>query len=174
MAAFGVLGYECNLCEMDEEELAVIRKQIALYKRWRDVLQTGTFYRICEGNQIQWICVSEDRRRAVGFFMQKLTRANASQARFRAKGLIPEQRYHFYNPTTEEDPGVGLSLLGGMGAPGRQMPPAERENYHLRGDALMYAGVRLEQAFCGAGYYEGIRFFGDFASRIYFMESEEA
>ncbi len=174
VAAFGVLGYECNLCEMDEEELAVIRKQIALYKRWRDVLQTGTFYRICEGNQIQWICVSEDRRRAVGFFMQKLTRANASQARFRAKGLIPEQRYHFYNPTTEEDPGVGLSLLGGMGAPGRQMPPAERENYHLRGDALMYAGVRLEQAFCGAGYYEGIRFFGDFASRIYFMESEEA
>ena len=174
VAAFGVLGYECNLCEMDEEELAVIRKQIALYKRWRDVLQTGTFYRICEGNQIQWICVSEDRRRAVGFFMQKLTRANASQARFRAKGLIPEQRYHFYNPTTEEDPGVGLSLLGGMGAPGRQMPPAERENYHLRGDALMYAGIRLEQAFCGAGYYEGIRFFGDFASRIYFMESEEA
>lgn len=110
----------------------------------------------------------------MGFFMQKLTRANASQARFRAKGLIPEQRYHFYNPTTEEDPGVGLSLLGGMGAPGRQMPPAERENYHLRGDALMYAGIRLEQAFCGAGYYEGIRFFGDFASRIYFMESEEA
>ena len=85
VAAFGVLGYECNLCEMDEEELAVIRKQIALYKRWRDVLQTGTFYRICEGNQIQWICVSEDRRRAVDFHAEADT-SKCSQARFRAKG----------------------------------------------------------------------------------------
>lgn len=45
VAAFGVLGYECNLCDMKKEDLEEIRKQIALYKEWRNVLQYGTFYR---------------------------------------------------------------------------------------------------------------------------------
>ena len=45
VAAFGVLGYECNLCDMKKEEVAEIKEQIALYKKWREVLQFGTFYR---------------------------------------------------------------------------------------------------------------------------------
>ena len=45
MAAFGVCGYECNFCDMKKEELEAVKAQIALYKEWREVLQTGFFYR---------------------------------------------------------------------------------------------------------------------------------
>ena len=45
VASFGVLGYECNLCDMKKEELEQIKQQVELYKKWRDVLQWGKFYR---------------------------------------------------------------------------------------------------------------------------------
>ena len=46
----------------------------------------------------------------------------------------------------------------------------EAEDFCAYGDALMYAGVKLKQAFGGTGYNEQIRHFPDFASRMYFME----
>ena len=52
--------------------------------------------------------------------------------------------------------------------------PGEKEDYELYGDVLMYGGVRLQPAFSGTGYKEGIRHFPDFASRLYFMEAEES
>lgn len=49
----------------------------------------------------------------------------------------------------------------------------EKEDVYMYGDALMYAGVRLSPAYGGTGYNSEVRFFPDFASRIYFMESKE-
>lgn len=45
VAGFGVLGYECNLCDMKKEDRAAIAEQITLYKKWRSVFQFGSFYR---------------------------------------------------------------------------------------------------------------------------------
>lgn len=45
VACFGSFGYECNLCDMKKEEKEAMKEQIALYKKWRKVLQQGTFYR---------------------------------------------------------------------------------------------------------------------------------
>ena len=45
----------------------------------------------------------------------------------------------------------------------------ETEDYYAFGDALMYGGVRLKQAFGGTGYNGEVRHFPDFASRMYFM-----
>ena len=39
--------------------------------------------------------------------------------------------------------------------------------------ALMRGGVKLKQGFGGTGYKDDIRFFSDFASRMYFMEAVE-
>ena len=49
----------------------------------------------------------------------------------------------------------------------------ETEECHTYGDALMYGGVRLKQAFGGTGYNDQVRYYQDFGSRLYFMESEE-
>ncbi|MGN0271761.1 MAG: alpha-galactosidase, partial [Lachnospiraceae bacterium] len=74
VACFGVLGYECNFSDMKKEELEEIKAQIQLYKEWREVLQKGEFYRGRNGNVIEWTCVSSNRKKAVGFLMQKLTK----------------------------------------------------------------------------------------------------
>ena len=115
VACFGSFGYECNLCDMKNEENEAMKEQIALYKKWRKVLQQGTFYRgrsfydgaqsgmggsvLADeaGNQMEWTCVSEDGTKAVGMLMQKLVVPNMQQQTYYPKGLLPDVRYHFYN-----------------------------------------------------------------------------
>lgn len=47
----------------------------------------------------------------------------------------------------------------------------ETEDLFACGDELMYAGVHLKQAFAGTGYDNEVRYYQDFESRLYFMES---
>ena len=67
---------------MKKEDLAAIKAQIELYKKWRKTLQFGEFYRgrnsgslpvngVSDdngpaGNLTEWTCVSEDGDSAVG------------------------------------------------------------------------------------------------------------
>ena len=197
VACFGICGYECNFCDMKKEELAAVKAQIELYKEWREVLQWGTFYRgrtfseqgdgSClsgnNGNVTEWTCVSEDRSKAVGFLLQKLVAPNTQYAFYKAKGLDSERKYHFYNRTLKYDvrefgdlvntvSPIHIkqdSLLHRTVARFVKMD-GETEDLYAYGDALMYGGVRLKQAFGGTGYSGEVRHFPDFASRIYFME----
>lgn len=185
VAAFGICGYECNFCDMKKEELDAVKEQIRLYKKWRGVLQTGEFYRIRKDDQIQWMCVSQDRKKAVGFFMQKLAEPNPPHAVFRAKGLQPDRKYHFYGRQMDHDIREFGDLINTI-APihirqGSLLHQAaakfvklsgEKEDYELYGDVLMYGGVHLQPSFGGTGYKEGMRIFKDFDSRLYFMEAE--
>ncbi len=184
VAAFGVLGYECNLCDMNAEDLKAIKLQIALYKEWRDVLQYGTFYRGRSGNLYEWTCVSEDGKRAVGMILQVLSEPNSAFTQYFPKGLLPEARYHFYNfeRKVRIKPFGDLvnmispihikqdSLIHNIVDKFVKMP-GEVEDYVTSGGVLM-SGVKLKGAFAGTGYDENTRFFSDFSSRMYFMESE--
>lgn len=197
VACFGICGYECNFCDMKKEELAAVKAQIELYKEWRETLQWGTFYRgrtfseqgdgSClsgnNGNVTEWTCVSEDRSKAVGFLLQKLVAPNTQYAFYKAKGLDSERKYHFYNRMLKYDvrefgdlvntvSPIHIkqdSLLHRTVARFVKMD-GETEDLYAYGDALMYGGVRLKQAFGGTGYSDEVRHFPDFASRIYFME----
>ena len=93
VAAFGVLGYECNLCDMKREELEEIKAQIALYKEWREVLQSGTFYRGRNAKIHEWTCVSEDKRQAVGMIMQELVQPNHPTEQYFPEGLCASRMY---------------------------------------------------------------------------------
>lgn len=46
----------------------------------------------------------------------------------------------------------------------------ETEDFCAYGDALMYGGAHLHPAFGGTGYNENVRYFPDFASRLYLMD----
>lgn len=201
VASFGICGYECNLSDMKKEELDAVKEQIALYKKWRDVLQWGRFYRgrsfsqngdtqgsvlaDLPGNQMEWTCVSKDGEKAVGFLMQKLVAPNTQFQYYRAKGLNPEMKYHFYNrelkynvkefgdlvntvsPVHIRQDSLAHNLIAKF-----VKMDGEREDMHVYGDALMYNGVRLKQAFGGTGYSEEVRYYQDFGARMYFMEKE--
>ncbi len=183
VAAFGVLGYECNLCDMKKEELQEIKSQIELYKKWREIFFYGDFYRGRSGNLHEWTCLAPDGSKAVGMLMQELVKANDSQAKFYPKGLQADTRYHFYNlpqkynikefgdlvntvsPVHIKQDSALLDIVSRF-----VTMPGETEDYNAKGSLLM-SGVSLKQGFPAGGYNEQIRFFPDFASRMYFIEA---
>ena len=187
IAAFGLLGYELDLRELSTDERREIRGQIALYKSWRETFQFGDIYRSrTHGNLHEWTVVSPDKKRAVGMIVQELVRANTQFERYRPGGLLPETRYHFYNVAqrlnikrfgslvntvapfhVRQDSLVHNVLAKAVTMPG------EREDLTAYGATLMRAGVKLRPAFAGTGYAEGVRYFQDFSSRLYFMEAVE-
>jgi alpha-galactosidase len=181
VAAFGVLGYECDLRDLPKRQREQIAADIALYKKWRDVLQYGRFYRGRTGKLHEWTCVSQDGRRAVGFLFQELSETAAANERYFPRGLDPERRYHFYSFEQMVDVARFGSLIN------TQSPfhsflhrimdhfvrqPGETEDYTASGSLLM-AGVKLSPGFSGTGYNEKVRFWTDFSSRMYFMEAVE-
>ena len=184
VAAFGVLGYECNLCDMKKEEVDEIKEQISLYKKWREVLQFGRFYRGRSGNLHEWTCVSRDQSKAVGMIVQALVEPNSHFEQYFAKGLDADKKYHFYNIERKRHVKPFGDLVN-MIAPVHVKydsllhktidkfvkMPGEVEDYTTFGDVLM-SGVKLNSAFGGTGYDEHTRYFQDFESRMYFMEEQ--
>lgn len=203
VAAFGSLGYECNLCDMSREDLEAVKAQIELYKSWRDTLQKGVFYRISSfdddvtatagvlsntsANSTQWCAVSEDKKRAVGFVMQRTVIPNTQYGCFKARGLEPEQMYHFYNRKLKYNIKEFGDLVNTASPIHLKQGSAmfslaskfikmngETEDYITFGDTLMYSGVRLKSAFGATGYNDEVRFYQDFGARMYFMEACDA
>lgn len=191
VASFGVLGYECNLRDLSKKELQEIREQIALYKKWRDVFQFGSFYRgaknDCIGEEtLSWTCVSPDGRRAVGLFFQRLATPNQSHACYKPVGLLSNVKYHFYSRNIKynlKDFGDLVNTVSPVhikqGAALQEILSrfvnieGEKENLTAYGDTLMRAGIALKPAFAGTGYNSDTRLFPDFSSRMYFMEAVE-
>ena len=185
VAAFGLLGCELDLRDLSAEEKKLLRREIELYKDWREVFQFGDFYRGRGGNLHEWTCVSPDKQQAVGLLLQKLTRPNNQFERYFPKGLDGERRYHFSN----EEQRLNLKRFGSLvntvtpfhvkqdslvhNVIAKVKPmPGETEDLRATGRTLM-AGVKLKQAFSGTGYDANVRCFVDFSSRLYFMAAEE-
>ena len=186
VAAFGVLGYELDARDLGAEQKKIIRKQIEQYKDWREVFQNGRFYRLTTGNIREWICVSEDRRRAAGLVLQELTQPNTQSGRFYAKGLDPELSYSFRNLPERVDVKRFGSLINTV-APvhirqDSQLHYAITKAYRMNGESLsltasgetlMKAGAALPPMYSGTGFNDKVRVFPDFACRLYFMEARD-
>lgn len=184
VAAFGVLGYECDVRDLSGETKQQITKLNKLYSEWRDVLQFGSFYRLQSGNVHEWCCVSRDKKRAVGMVLQELVQPNTQSHRFIAKGLDPDTEYRFSNIPSRVDVKLFGSLINTM-APFHVKQDSlmhnviakavkmngEAESCTARGSVLMNTGVALKPAFSGTGFNENVRMFPDFASRLYFIEA---
>ena len=186
VAAFALLGCELDLRDLTGEQRKALAERIALYKEWREVFQFGAFHRGRSGNLHEWTVVSPDGKRAVGLYLQELERPNTQFGCYRARGLRPELCYRFYS--LEQRLNIKRfgslvntvapfhvkqdSLVHNVIARAVTMP-GETEDYAVSGQTLMAAGVKLAQAFSGTGYDETVRFFPDFSSRLYFMESAE-
>lgn len=186
VAAFGLLGYELDVRDLKPNQKQAIKEQISLYKAWRDVLQYGQFYRVFTDNIHEWICVSDDKNRAVGLIMQELMTPNTQSHRFFARRLDPQRQYKLYNIPVNVDIKQFGSLINTV-APihvkqdsllhnviaKRVKIDGETECVTALGDLLMNTGVALIPAFSGTGFNEKVRIFTDFASRLYFIEAVE-
>lgn len=184
VSAFGVLGYECDFRDFNTVTRSRIARQIEIYKQWREVLQFGQFYRLISGNIHEWICVSEDKKSAVGLLMQELTQPNTQSHRFFAAGLEPECRYRLYSVPLRLDVKQFGSLINTI-APIHVKQDSvihnviakavkmngEVEDFTASGEVLMHTGAALSPAFGGTGFNENVRVFPDFSSRLYFIEA---
>ncbi len=97
VAMFGTFGYELDLNRLPEEDIAQVKAQVAFVKKWRHLLQFGTFYRLkspFEGNEAAWMAVSPDRRTAIVGWYRILNTVNNAFTRVRLCGLDPDCLYH--------------------------------------------------------------------------------
>lgn len=200
VAAFGLLGYECNLNDLSDQEKREIKEQIRFYKKNWKLFQSGRLYRgrawseqegYCgvlkggSGNVMEWTIVSRDRKHAAGLLVNKLAIPNWPSEIYRPKGLNPGQRYHFTN--RQQDINIleygelintlapihikNGSLIHRTVAKSVKMG-GDIEDYTCYGDVLM-AGVRLKAAYAATGLAEDSRHWPDYASRMYLMEAVE-
>lgn len=183
VAAFGSLGYECNLCDFTKEQMEEVKADIAFYKKYRSILQHGRFYRGSNGNLVEWTMVSEDGAAAVGMMLKKLVTPNTQSAVYHPRGLLADARYHFTNreaPYDIRDFGDLVntvapihirpdSLLQNLVAKKVKLP-AEKEDYTAYGSLLCDAGVQLKQNYSGTGYNENVRYDQDFSAKLFVME----
>ena len=185
VASFGVLGYECDVRDLSGDMKKKLAAQIELYKKLREVLQFGQFYRIRSGNVHEWLCVSPDKTQAVGMMLQELVQPNTQAERFFAKGLDPQKTYHFYNVAQRVDVKQFGSLVNTLSPIHIKQDSmmhnivakavklkGEAEDVTATGEVLMSTGVALKPAFSGTGFNENVRVFPDFSLRMYFIESK--
>ena len=185
MAAFANLGYECNLCDMSPVMLDEIKRQIALYKQYREVLQTGRFYRgePTDGNTVTWNIVSADRSTCVAMMFRRLAIPNDQRGLLKVYGLEQDKKYRFYSIPFKLDIRLFGDLINTISPVhvknGSTMHDfisrfvkldGEHEDMVVYGDVLCEAGVELSPAFSSTGFNERTRVFPDFASRLYFAE----
>ena len=103
VAFFGSFGYELNLNQLSSEELAEVREQIAFYKRHRELIHNGTFYRLQSpfkgDGQTAWMVVSQDQNTALLGTFKVLNQVNRSHQRLQLKGLAADKVYRLEGRT---------------------------------------------------------------------------
>ena len=192
VASTGILGYECNLCDVTREDMEEIKAEIALYKKWRKVLQFGEWYRLYEPEDkqsiydtdvIRWNIVSADKTQAVGIMVQGQNLSNYAHRRFRTKGLDASAQYHFYNRLLKYDIHRMGDLINTMapihvkqdsllhGAISKFIRlDGEKEDKKVSGAVLNQCGIPLAQNYAGTGFGENTALYQDYDARMYFID----
>lgn len=98
IAMQGALGLGGNLEKYSPEELEICRRNVALYKEIRLLVQFGDLYRILDADRDEVLCnqyVSRDKMQAVLFLSARGTRFFKKKMNLRFAGLAPDRAYAF-------------------------------------------------------------------------------
>ncbi|MCR5771669.1 MAG: alpha-galactosidase [Butyrivibrio sp.] len=182
VASFGCFGYELNLCDLSSSDKKEIKEQIEFYKKYRNTLQFGQYYRLEDG---RCMAVSKDKEQAIAFILQRESRPNRDVVTFKTKGLDNDLTYHFTNKYVNIDLKTMGSLIN-MFTPihikqdgilhniANSMVSVqnEREDVISTGALMNDTGIRLRPKFGSTGFDQdgdktGILRTGD--SRLYII-----
>jgi alpha-galactosidase len=185
-ACFGLLGYELNLLELTKKERMEVKEQVEFYKKYREVFQYGKFYRndktIYHSNVTTFQVINKNQSTSIVGFYQGLLKMAQSEDIILVKGIKSESKYEFYNLRTK----LNVKIFGGLlnyvlpirvkmnGLVYKAICyfyklKGETENYQVKGNLLMNAGIRLKQQYMGTGFNDNVRVLGDFGSRLYII-----
>ncbi len=96
VAMRGTFGYELDITCLSQEEKELVKKQIADYHRYHELIAEGDYYRLCSFPNTGEDCfmtVSKDRARALVSYVRVLAGPNEAGRFLRLKGLDPERKY---------------------------------------------------------------------------------
>ena len=146
VAYFGTFGYELDLNRLTSRELEEMKRQTAFMKKYRGLLQFGTFYRLqspFKENTAAWMTVSQDKDKALVGWYRVLNTVNSPYTRLKLTGLDPDRLYK-------------------VSQDGRPLG-------EFYGDELMHIGLITSDRNSGE-VLEGEKPSCDFDSRIYILE----
>lgn len=113
-AMFGTFGYELDTAKLSSEEKRLIPSQIAEYKKYARLVQTGDLFRL--GNEAEgydaWAFVSKDKTECLFTAVQGLSRPNFRSRRIKLSGLDRNALYE--NDSTGEILSGGCLMNAGI------------------------------------------------------------
>lgn len=141
VALSGTFGYELDITKLPPEERAMIPHQVAMYKKYSDLVRNGDYWRIASYSQNNeydcWMSVSKDQKTALATFVQVLNHPNYKTRFIKLQGLKADCKYRVSFPDEDQE----------------KMPPLE-----MTGSTVMKAGIPVP------------RLWGDFQSLIIYIE----
>ena len=157
IALFGVLSYSMDATAFSRTEMEAFRAQIEFYKANRLLIENGIFRVDEDGNRTIWTVSNEDRSEIIMLYLQHFVRPNTTAEKL----FVPEANENYDYRVFARSHAVSEKES--------YTYPQENECYLISGDALKWAGISLVEQVSGIGYHEGMRFLGDFSSRLYII-----
>ncbi|WP_338472646.1 alpha-galactosidase [Niallia sp. XMNu-256] len=90
------LGFELNIDKLSTDDKKVVKEQIHLYHRIKELVFFGNLYRLLspfDGMDAAWMYVAQNQERAVVFYFKTLATPNPPFLRLKLQGLNPLERY---------------------------------------------------------------------------------
>lgn len=154
VAYFGTFGYELDLNKISKEEQEKVIEQIKFFKKYREIIQYGDFYRLkspFENNgDTSWMVVSKDKKIAIVGYYKVLAKPNPELKKIKLKGLDENLEYE-----------------------------CNKRTQKFYGDELMNIGLLTDMEFTGllvSDNFNGITDSGtdkgDFTSQLYIFEAK--
>ncbi|MCR5403069.1 MAG: alpha-galactosidase [Butyrivibrio sp.] len=177
VAAAGCLGYELNLCDINDSELERIADQIDFYKKHRTLFQFGDYYRLPDSG---YLIVSQDKKKAVAFAIERNATPNNDYRCIRSGGLDEDAVYTVENrivpysikdlgslintvtPFHVKQDGIVHNIIDWL-----KDVKSEKQVETLTGAAFRSRGLSLNASFAGTGYDDNTRIMRTGDTRLY-------
>lgn len=116
VALSGTFGYELDITKLSDDEKSMIPNQIALYKKYSDLIRNGDYWRIAsfrENNEYDcWESVSKDKDEALVTFIQVLNHPNYKTRFIKIPGLDDDKNYEVSFPDEDKSQFPSVILNG--------------------------------------------------------------
>lgn len=116
VALAGTFGYELDITKLSDEEKNMVPVQIALYKRFSDLVRNGDYWRVASYSQNNeydcWMSIAKDKSEALVTFVQVLNHPNNKTRMIKLCGLEAEAAYEVSYPDEDQEKFKPYTLQG--------------------------------------------------------------
>lgn len=141
VALSGTFGYELDITKLSPEDRKMIPEQVALYKKFSDLIRNGDYWRIASYSQNNeydcWMSMKKDKSEALVTFIQVMNHPNYKTRFIKIPGLEPNTIYEISLPDEDQT---------------KNIP------YKLSGQTIMNAGIAVQ------------RDWGDFQGKLFYIK----